>query len=202
MANITWLKRKGYLKINYFKYYNRIIKILVESGSSPPSLTSSATTHRPNTKTDKSASSWHIPLVYRTDSIGRFQHCASFGFFQIGHLLFTKITFFDTCQKIVSTHAPSFGIIYFVPKLPQPAFKAIPSTPCIRLTPYDRVKFFFAPGLLPSVRTNPMRRFTFRLFTYPDRAINITFRPCIDNKSPLATEPPLFLLQQKPLVFL
>ena len=102
------LKEKDYLKINYFKYYNRIIKILVESGSSPPSLTSSATIHRPNTRTDKSASSRHIPLVHRTDSIGRFQHCASFGFFQIGHLLFTKITFFDTCQKTVSTHAPQF----------------------------------------------------------------------------------------------
>ena len=110
MANITWLKR--YLKINYFKYYNRIIKILVESGSSPPSLTSSATIHRPNTRTDKSASSRHIPLVHRTDSIGRFQHCASFGFFQIGHLLFTKITFFDTCQKMVSTHVYTYDLEY------------------------------------------------------------------------------------------
>src|SRR6185436_7662193 len=40
--------------------------------------------------------------------IGRFQPCASFGFFQIGHLPFTKITFLDTCQKTVSTHAPHF----------------------------------------------------------------------------------------------
>ena len=93
---------------------------------------------------------------------------------------------------------PSFGIIYFVPKLLQLAFKAIPRTLCIRLTPYDRVKLFFAPGLSPSACTNPTRRFTFRLFTYPDWAINITFRPCIGNKSPLATEPPHFFLQQKP----
>ena len=57
---------------------------------------------------DESASSKHIPLVHRTDSIGRFQYCASFGFFQIGHLPFTKITFLDTCQKTVSTHAPQF----------------------------------------------------------------------------------------------
>ena len=35
--------------------------------------------------------------------IGRFQPCASFGFFQIDHLFFTKITFFDTCQKTLST---------------------------------------------------------------------------------------------------
>ena len=147
---------------------------------------------------DKLASSQHIPLVHRTDSIGRFQYCASFGFFQIGHLLFTKINFFDMCQKTASTHAPSFGIIYFVSKLLQPAFKAIPRTPCIWPTPYDRVKLFFAPGFSPSVRTNLMRRFTFRLFTYPDWAINITFRPCIGNKSPLATEPPFFFFQQKP----
>ena len=97
------LKRKGYLKINYFKYYNRIIKILVESGSSPPSLTSSAILHRPDTKASGSASSKHIPLAHQTDSIGRFQPCASFGFFQIGNLPFTKITFLDTCQKMVST---------------------------------------------------------------------------------------------------
>ena len=100
------LKEKDYLKINYFKYYNRIVKILVESGSSSPSSISSATLHRPSTRTNKSASSQHIPLVHRTDSIGRFQYCASFGFFQIGHLLFTKITLFDMRQKTVSTHAP------------------------------------------------------------------------------------------------
>ena len=47
-------------------------------------------------------------MAHRTDSIGRFQPCASFGFFQIGHLPFTKITFVDTCQKTVSTHAPQF----------------------------------------------------------------------------------------------
>ena len=34
--------------------------------------------------------------------------CVSFGFFQIGHLPSTKITFFDTCQKTVSTQAPQF----------------------------------------------------------------------------------------------
>ena len=50
----------------------------------------------------------------------------------------------------------------------------------------------------PSVRTNLTCRFTFRLFTYPDRAINITFRPCISNKSPLAIEPHFFFLQQNP----
>ena len=37
-----------------------------------------------------------------------FQPCASFGFFQIGHLPFTKIAFLDMCQKTVSTHAPQF----------------------------------------------------------------------------------------------
>ena len=41
-------------------------------------------------------------------SISRFQPCASFGFFQISHLPFIKITFLDTCQKTVSTHAPQF----------------------------------------------------------------------------------------------
>ena len=127
--------------------------------------------------------------------IGRFQPCASFGFFRIGHLPFTEISFLDPCQKTVSTHAPSFGIIYFVLKLLQATFKAIPRTPCIRLTPNNWVKLFFAPGLLPSVRANPTRRFTFRLLTYPDWAINITLRICIGNKPPLATAPPFFLLQ-------
>ena len=47
-------------------------------------------------------------MVHRTDSIGRFQHCASFDFFQISHLLFIKITSLDTCQKTVSKHAPQF----------------------------------------------------------------------------------------------
>ena len=69
------------------------------SRSSPPSLTSSATLHRSDTRANGSASSKHIPLAHRTDSVGRFQPCASFGFFQIGHLPFTKITFFDTCQN-------------------------------------------------------------------------------------------------------
>src|SRR6185436_7662194 len=59
---------------------------------------------------------------------------------------------------------PIFEIIYFVPKLLQPAFKAIPYTLCTRLTPYNRVKLFFAPVLSPSICANPMRQFTFRLF--------------------------------------
>ena len=101
-------KEKDLLKINYFKYYNRIVKIFLESGSSSPSLTSSTTLHRPSTRSSGSASSKHIPLVHRTDLIGRFQPCSSFGFFQIGHFRFTKITFLDTCQKMVSTHAPQF----------------------------------------------------------------------------------------------
>ena len=168
MANITWPKRKDFLKINYLKYYNWIIKIFVVSGSSSPSLISSATLHRPSTRAGGSASSQNIPLAHRTGSIGRFQPCPSFGFFQIGHLPFTKITFLDTCQKMVSTHAPKFRSNLFALKLLQPAFKAIPRTPCIRPTPYDRVKLFFAPGFSPSVRTNPTRRFTFRLFTDPD----------------------------------
>ena len=94
--------KKDFLKINYLKYYNLIIKIFVESGSSSPSLISSATLHRPSTRASGSASSRHIPLVHRTNSIGRFQPCASFGFFQIGHLPFTQITFLDTCQNTVS----------------------------------------------------------------------------------------------------
>ena len=49
------LKEKDLLKINYFKYYNRIIKIFVESRSSSPFLTSSATLHRLSTRADKSA---------------------------------------------------------------------------------------------------------------------------------------------------
>ena len=71
-------------------------------------MTSSATLHRPDTRASGSASSKHILLAHRTNSIGRFQSCASFGFFQIGHLPFTKIIFLDMCQKTVSTHAPQF----------------------------------------------------------------------------------------------
>ena len=102
------LREKNLLKINYFKYYNRIIKIFVESGSSSPSLTSSATLNRLSTRASGSASSKHILLVHRTGSTGRFLPYTSFGFFQIGHLPFIKITFLDTCQKTLSTHAPQF----------------------------------------------------------------------------------------------
>ena len=66
-------------------------------------MTSSATPHRPSTRAGGSASSQNIPLAHRASSIGRFQPCVSFGFYQIGHLPFTKITFLDTCQKTVST---------------------------------------------------------------------------------------------------
>ena len=82
--------------------------IFAESGSSSPSLTSSATLYRPDTRASGSSSSKHILRAHRMNSIGRFQPCASFGFFQIGHLPFIKITFLDTCQKMVSTHAPQF----------------------------------------------------------------------------------------------
>ena len=40
---------------------------------------------------------------------------------------------------------PSFEIIYFVPKLLQPAFKAIPRTPCTRLTPVQLGKTLLCP---------------------------------------------------------
>ena len=43
-------------------------------------------------------------------------------------------------------HMPlGFGIIYFVPKLLQPAFKAIPRTPCTRLTPVQLGKTLLCP---------------------------------------------------------
>ena len=71
-------------------------------------MTSSATPHRPSTRAGGSASSQNIPLAHRTSSISRFQPCVSFDFFQIGHLPFTRITFLDMCQKMVSTHAPQF----------------------------------------------------------------------------------------------
>ena len=108
-------KEKNLLKINYFKYYNQIVKILVESVSSSPSLTLSATLHRPSTRTNKSASSRHIPLVQRTGSTGRFRPCSFFGFFQIAHSPFTKITFVDTCQKMMSTIS-----LYHLDSLPLP----------------------------------------------------------------------------------
>src|SRR6185503_16924141 len=60
-------KEKTIEKINYLKYYNRIIKIFAESGSSSPSLTSSATLHRPSTRASGSASSKNILLAHRTD---------------------------------------------------------------------------------------------------------------------------------------
>jgi len=110
-----------------------------------------------------------------------------------------KLPFLTRVKKWCQHMPPSFRIIYFIPKLLQPTFKAIPRAPCTRLTPNNWVKLFFAPDLSPSVRANSTRRFNFRLFTYPDWAINITFRSCIGNKPPLATTPPLFLLQQKTL---
>ena len=188
--------KKDYLKINYFKYYNRIIKIFVESGSSSPSLTSSATLHRLSTRASGSASSKHIPLAHRTNSIGRFQPCASFGFFQIGHLPFTKITFLDTCQKTVSTHAPQFRNNLFCSEITPTSIQSHSSYPVHMAYPYNWVKLFFAPGLSPSICASPTCRFTFRLFTCPDRSIKITLRLYIGNKPPLATTPLPFSFQQ------
>ena len=191
--HITWSKRQRLPNLNYTKNYNRIISILIKFGSFllPDSSTTSIG-RLPNCADQHLHGIFSCPICH--DSIGRPWSCASFGFFQIGNLSFTISPSLTHVKKWCQHMPPSFGIIYFVPKLFQPAFKAIPCTPCTQLTPCNWVKLFFAPGLSPSARTNPTRRFTFRLFTYPDWAINITFRPCIGNKSPLATEPPFFFL--------
>ena len=163
---------------------------MVESGSSSPSLTSSATLHRPSTRTDKSASSQHIPLVHRTDFIGRFQPCASFGFFQIGHLPFTRITFLDSCQKTVLTHAPRVRNNLFCSETTPISIQGHSSVQLGKtlLGPWP---FIFHPHksnatiLLPS-------------FHPSDWAINIISWLCIGSKPPLATALPSFLFQQKP----
>ena len=76
-------KKKRLSKNKLLKDYNRIVRILVEFGLPSFFLTSSATLYRPITRMSGSASSWNIPLVHQTRSIGRFQSCTSFGFFQI-----------------------------------------------------------------------------------------------------------------------
>ena len=128
--------------------------------------------------------------------IGRFQPCASFGFFQIGHLPFTKITFLDTCQKTVSTPAPQFRNNLFCSEITPTSIQSHSSYPEHTAIQYNWVKPFFAPGLTPSICASPTRRFTFRLFTCPDRSIKITLRLYIGNKPPLATTPLPFSFQQ------
>ena len=83
--HITWLKIKDLTKC-----YNRITRILVEFGLPSFFLTSSATLYRPITRMSGSTSSWNIPLVHQTRSVGRFQSCISFGFFQISNISFIK----------------------------------------------------------------------------------------------------------------
>ena len=74
-------KKKRLSKNKLLKDYNRIVRILVEFGLPSFFLTSSATLYRLITRMSGSASSWNIPLVHRTRSIGRFQSCTSFDFF-------------------------------------------------------------------------------------------------------------------------
>ena len=84
------IKKKRLSKNKLLKDYNRIVRILVEFELPSFFLTSSATLYRLITRMSGSASSWNIPLVHQTRSIGRFQSCTSFGFFQISHLSFIK----------------------------------------------------------------------------------------------------------------
>ena len=117
----------------------------MESESSSLSLTLSATLYRPDTRASGSASSKHILLAHRTNSIGRFQPCASFGFFQIGHLSFTKITFFDTCQKTMSTHAPQFRNNLFCSEITPTSIQSHSSYPVHTAYPVQLGKTLLCP---------------------------------------------------------
>ena len=108
-------------------------------------MTSSATLHRSDTRSSGSTSSKHILLAHRTNSIGRFQPCASFGFFQIGHLPFTKITFLDTCQKTVSTHAPQFRNNFFCSKITPTNIQSHSSYPVHMVYPIQLGKTLLCP---------------------------------------------------------
>ena len=77
--------------------------------------------------------------------IGRFQPCASFGFFQIGHLTFTKITFLDTCQKTVSTHAPHFWNNLFCSEITPTSIQSHSSYPVHTAYPVQLGKTLLCP---------------------------------------------------------
>src|SRR6185312_15989548 len=77
----------------------RIVRILIELGLLYFSLTSSATLHRPIAQMHESASSHNILLAHLLHFIGRFQPCASSGFFQIGNLPSTKSSSLTRVKK-------------------------------------------------------------------------------------------------------
>ena len=114
--HITWPKSKDFLKINYTKNDNQITRILVDFGSLFLLSDSSTTSYRPITKPHGSASSRNILLAHRLRPIGRFWSCASFGFFQIGNLPFTKSPSLTRVKKRCQQMPPpsSFGVIYFL----------------------------------------------------------------------------------------
>ena len=64
--------------------------------------------HRPVTKTCRSVSSWNIPLAHRLQLNRQTLTLCMFWFLSSRQPLLHNITFLDTCQKTVSTHAPRF----------------------------------------------------------------------------------------------
>ena len=64
--------------------------------------------HRPVTKTCISVSFWNIPLAHRLQLNRQTLTLCMFWFVSSRQPLLHNITFLDTCQKTVSTHAPQF----------------------------------------------------------------------------------------------
>ena len=74
--------------------------------------------HRPITKTRRPVSSWNIPSACQLQLNWQILTLCMFWFLSNRQPLLHNITFLDTCQKTVSTHAPQFWSNLFVaPKL-------------------------------------------------------------------------------------
>ena len=110
-----------------------------------------ATPHRPITKLLGSASLWNIPSDPSAPPHRLILILYTFWFLSNRPPFLHQITFFDTCQKIVSTHVPQFWSnlfcsktilthnYFFVPMLPEQILES-----CAHGTlQYSQVKLFF-----------------------------------------------------------
>ena len=135
--------------------YSQIIRILIEFGLLLPFWPIS-NFHRPISKPHGSASFWNILLTYRLHPNRQTLILCMLCLLPNRQPFLHNITFLDTCQKMVSTHASSFGVIYlllqnyfdpdysFVPTF-QSAFREIPRILCTRHASVQLVKTLLLP---------------------------------------------------------
>ena len=155
-----------------------------------------------------STSSWNILLAHRLQPNRQTLILCILWFLSNRQPFLLIIIFLDTCQKMVSTHAPQFRNNLFVaPKLFQiminPMHQRTNQHSEQLLVPRahgtlkpDEQKLFFAPGSSFFIHIIWMRRSIFCLFTQSllfTRPINNTLWLGIGNKPPLATMLSAFL---------